>query len=131
MTTRNGNTAIGLLVTVAALAAALAADRHAQAAGPVDRAPTCTTMFQPDSIAIRQEPVTIGYSLSDDIGRIQAVMPPEDSGIRVNTFSVQDQTLELETGRAVEGAWTLNFIGDGDLTCSGMLNVLMAGDGQH
>jgi hypothetical protein len=123
MNSRIGGTAL-LAAVAAATTVAITAASPGDAASDTASMP-CTATFQPDSVHIRQEPMTIVYELSEDVGQVTSVMPPEDSGLEVLSYSVEDRTLDLDTGGALEGAWTLRFVGDAELTCAGTLNVLM------
>ena len=127
MNSRMGSTAIGAIAVAATVVAVLAATPGANAGTPT--VAPCTATFQPDSIRILQEPTTVAYGLSEDIGGITAVVPADESGIEVLAFNVEDKTLNLNTGGALEGVWTLRFVGDAELTCSGTVTVLMASAG--
>lgn len=127
MKSRTGSLAVLAIATAGAILVATAATPGTGAATPEP----CTAAIQPDSVKIRQEPMTVTYALSEDIGPLVSVTPPEDSGLEVLAFHDEDKALELDTGGALEGAWTLRFVGDAELTCTGTLTVLMAGAGRR
>jgi len=84
----------------------------------------CTATLNPDSVLAGSESTSVAYSLSESIGIVTSVTPPEDSGLRVSVLDAQASMLTLEATRSRVGTYTLRFTGDPDRTCSGDVRVI-------
>ena len=83
----------------------------------------CTATFSPDTVAIQQEPVAVGYTVPDSIGTITSVTAAEDSGIRVDSVDAESKMIHMNTSQANEGAWQLTLVESEQRSCTGTLNV--------
>jgi hypothetical protein len=90
----------------------------------------CTATLTPDTVSVQQEPITLSYMVPDSIGPIGTVTAPEDSGLRIGIVNSDAQTVGLDTSGALEGEWTLTFLGQEQAACAGTLSVRMADAGR-
>jgi hypothetical protein len=87
----------------------------------------CTATLNPDTISAGTSTVEVGYTLSEEIGKVTAVAAPEDSGVRVSSFDPDASSLSVNATDAKAGDWTLSFAGDPEKSCSGTLTVTQTG----
>jgi hypothetical protein len=90
------------------------------AAADVD---ACVATLTPDSVMAGAPSANLSYSLSETIGTVKSVVPPEDSGLKVSTFDADASTLTLDATNAKAGTYTLQFTGDPEKTCAGDVRV--------
>ncbi|MGH7501772.1 MAG: hypothetical protein ACREL7_08445 [Longimicrobiales bacterium] len=85
--------------------------------------PQCAATLTPDSVSIGAEPVSVGYSLSEQIGVVGGISVDEGSGLQVASFNPDESTLELNTSSGIPGSWQVSFAGEEEKTCSGTVHV--------
>jgi hypothetical protein len=90
----------------------------------------CTATLDPDTVGVQAEPVSVSYAVPDSIGPIASVTAPEDSGIRVGTVNPDSRKIQLNTGSAAEGDWTLNLLDGKQKSCAGTLTIRQADGGR-
>lgn len=115
-----------LLATAMPLALLLAAAAASamNEAGSTERARLqCTASFDPDTVPVQTEPITVGYAVPDSIGIVSAITPAEDSGIVAGRIDAGAQTVELRTATASAGDWAITLLGEDGRTCLGTLTV--------
>ena len=83
----------------------------------------CTATLSPDTVAVGAEPVTAGYTLSEQIGTVGSVTVDEGSGLRVTSFNPDESTLQLNTNSGIPGSWQVRFTGEAEQTCIGTITV--------
>jgi hypothetical protein len=83
----------------------------------------CAATLSPDTVSVGAEPATVGYTLSEQIGKVGAITVDEGSGLRVATFNPDESTLQLNTNSGVPGSWQVRFAGEAEQTCTGTINV--------
>ncbi len=115
---------LGLAVIAAAIGVVPLAHEGVEPA--TAHAAACTVSFDPSTISAGgPAAVTLGYSLSEDVGAIASVTAQEGSGLKVKFVDHGSSTLGLDASGGKDGKWTLTFQGRGSpAPCVGTLRVL-------
>lgn len=85
--------------------------------------PQCAASLSPDTVSVGAEPATVGYALSEQIGKVGSITVDEGSGLRVVSFNPDEAVMQLNTNSGVPGSWQVRFAGEAEQTCTGTINV--------
>jgi len=83
----------------------------------------CTAAFEPETLPTGSEDVSTLYLLSESIGEIEATSIDDKSGAIVSEVESARSILRLNTTEAMAGSWEVSFVGEGDVTCKGSLDL--------
>jgi hypothetical protein len=120
MAGRSSFRSIPILAALAVIAMATAAVRPA----PDNARMACTAALDPDTIFATAEPVTVGFTLSEQIGKVSQVTPDADSKLKVTGVDPEKSIVGLDPSSAVPGKWALTFHGEAQ-TCAGDLYIAL------
>ena len=83
----------------------------------------CVAALSPDTVTVGAEPAVVGFSLSEQIGKVGNIAVDEGSGLRVTTFNPDEAIMQINANGGVPGSWQVRFAGEAEKTCTGTINV--------
>jgi len=120
MARRSSFRSIPILAALAVIAVGAAAVRPAAD----DARMPCTAALDPDTIFATADPVTVGFTLSEQIGKVSHVNADSESKLKVTGVDAEKSTVGLDPSSAVPGKWALTFHGEAQ-TCAGDLYIAL------
>jgi hypothetical protein len=83
----------------------------------------CAATLSPDTVAVGAQPVNVGFTLSEQIGKVSNITVDEGSGLRVTTFNPDESVMQINANSGVPGSWQVRFAGEAEQTCTGTISV--------
>lgn len=125
---RSWATSVASAIAAPTLTLVALAPVQAQSAGDGPAEAQCDAEFQPGTVVVQQESVTVRAYLSEPVARVIEVVPEGESGLAVESFRQAEDpprpgvVVTLDTSGASEGEWTVSIESE-SIACEGVLTV--------